>query len=186
MNEIAEKTTLLSVNANIEAARAGSAGRGFAVVATEINKLAEQSARGTEEIKNIVGATLLDVDKVMTAIESSLSTVEKGSRESFAVSDSIENIMDNINKNSEQIKITHRALEKLVAMNVSIMDATNSLAGIAEEASAGTEEISATTQQQAATIDRIVEQIKNLEQMASALDLLVNKTEPAADYPLRA
>lgn len=64
----------------------------------------------------------------------------------------------------------------VLAVNNSIMDATNSLAGIAEEASAGTEEISATTQQQAATIDRIVEQIKDLEQMASALDLLVNKT----------
>jgi methyl-accepting chemotaxis protein len=175
MNEIAEKTTLLSLNANIEAARAGSAGRGFAVVATEINKLAEQSAQGTEEIKRIVGDTLLDVDKVMTAIESSLSTVEESSRESYAVSGSIEKIMENINKNSEQIKTTHRALEKLVAMNNSIMDAANSLAGIAEETSAGTEEISAAIQQQAAAIDHIAEQIKELEQMASALDLLVSK-----------
>src|SRR5690554_698224 len=111
MNEIAEKTTLLSLNANIEAARAGSAGRGFAIVATEISKLAEQSARGTDEIKNIVSTTLLDVDKVMTAIQSSLSTVEKGSQESSAVSSDIENIMNNINKNSKQINVIHQALE---------------------------------------------------------------------------
>ncbi|NLW10313.1 MAG: hypothetical protein GX036_10745 [Firmicutes bacterium] len=175
MNEIAEKTTLLSVNANIEAARAGSTGQGFAVVAMEIKKLAEQSAQGTEEIKSIIGDTLLDVDKVMTAIESSLATVEEGSRESYAVSGSIEKIMENISKNSEQIRTIHQALEKLVAMNNNIMDATNSLAGIAEETSAGTEEISATTQQQAIAIDHIVEQIKELEQMASALDLLVSK-----------
>ena len=57
-------------------------------------------------------------------------------------------------------------------MNNNIMDATNSLAGIAEETSAGTEEISATTQQQAIAIDHIVEQIKELEQMASALESL--------------
>ena len=177
MNEIAEKTTLLSLNANIEAARAGSAGHGFAIVAMEINKLAEQSAQGTEEIKKIIGETLLDVDKVMTAIESSLSTVEEGSRQSYAVSGSIEKIIENINKNSEQIKTIHQALEKLVVMNNNIMDATNSLAGIAEETSAGTEEISVTTQQQAAAIDYIVEQIKNLEEMAFALDLLINKAE---------
>lgn len=176
MNEIAEKTTLLSLNANIEAARAGDAGRGFAIVASSISKLAEQSARGTEEIKDIISATLLDVDQVMTSIESSLSTVAKSAEDSSVVSNGIENIMNNIQKNSRQIKEIHQVLENLVSMNNIIMDATNSLAGIAEETSAGTEEISATTQQQTTTIEQIVQQIRNLEQMAANLDAMASKT----------
>ncbi len=175
MNEIAEKTTLLSLNANIEAARAGSAGRGFAVVATEISKLSEQSARGTEEIKKIIGATLLDVEKVLESIELSLAIVAKTSEESSTVSSEIKIIMDNIHKNSEQIKEIYQAMENLATMNNAIMDGANSLAGIAEETSAGTEEISATTQTQTANVDKIAEQSRALEQMALALDNLVNK-----------
>ncbi len=55
IGQIAEKTHLLSVNASIEAARAGEAGRGFGVVAEEIRRLAESSARSTEQIHEIVG-----------------------------------------------------------------------------------------------------------------------------------
>ena len=54
INEIAEQTNLLSLNASIEAARAGESGRGFAVVASEIRKLADQSMRAANQIKEIV------------------------------------------------------------------------------------------------------------------------------------
>lgn len=174
MNEIAEKTTLLSLNANIEAARAGDAGRGFAVVASSISKLAEQSAQETEEIKEIISGTMQDMDQVMESIESILSIVAKSAEDSSVVADSIENIMNNIEKNSTQINEIHQVLDNLISMNNAIMDATNSLAGIAEETSAGTEEISATTQQQATTIEQIVQQIRNLEEMASNLDAMAS------------
>lgn len=174
MNGIAEKTNLLSLNANIEAARAGQAGRGFAVVATEISKLSVQSAQGTEEIKNIIGTTLLDLENVIEAIDLSLAIVEQNAADSNTVTTEITNMMTNIRQNSALIKEIYNAMEKLTQISNTIMAGTNNLAAIAEETSAGTEEISATTQNQTQNVDKIVEQSKALEQMASSLDTLVN------------
>lgn len=177
MNEIAEKTTLLSLNANIEAARAGDLGRGFAVVATEISKLSEQSVGGTEEIKKIIGTTLLDLENVFNAINLSLSIVESNSETTNTVSSEITSMMRKIRQNSEQIKGIYRAMEKLAQMNNAIMAGANNLAALAEEASAGTEEISATTQNQTKNVERIVKQSKTLDQMASILETLVHADE---------
>lgn len=174
MNEIAEKTNLLSLNANIEAARAGQAGRGFAVVATEISKLSVQSAQGTEEIRKIIDATLLDLENVLEAIDLSLAIVAQNTEDSNTATDELTNMMANIRQNSAQIREIYRAMEHLTQISNTIMAGTNNLAAIAEETSAGTEEISATTQNQTKNVDKIVEQSKALKQMASALDKLVN------------
>ncbi len=83
-------------------------------------------------------------------------------------------MMTNIRQNSALIKEIYNAMEKLTQISNTIMAGTNNLAAIAEETSAGTEEISATTQNQTQNVDKIVEQSKALEQMASSLDTLVN------------
>lgn len=180
MNEIAEKTTLLSLNANIEAARAGDLGRGFAVVATEISKLAEQSVGGTEEIKQIIAATLLDLDEVFDAISLSLSIVESNSETTNTVSTEINSLMRKIQQNSAQIKQIYGAMEDLAQMNNAIMTGAVNLAAIAEETSAGTEEISATTQNQTQNVNHIVEQSKTLKQMAATLDGLLKEQHSSA------
>lgn len=177
LNEIAEKTKLLSLNANIEAARAGETGRGFAVVATEINKLSAQSAQGTEEIKNIINATLLDLEKVLEAITISLSIVEQNEKDSNTVTAKITNMLMNIRQNSDQINGIYSAMENLARISNAIMAGANSLAAIAEETSAGTEEIAANTQNQTKNVDKIVEQSKALAQTASALDSFLNPGE---------
>ncbi len=94
LNEISEQTNLLSLNASIEAARAGQYGRGFAVVAQEIGKLADRSIQQAKQIQSIINETVHDIDSEMGVIMASakaISDVEEGVKK---VGSAIDRILD--------------------------------------------------------------------------------------------
>jgi methyl-accepting chemotaxis protein len=139
ISNIAVQTNLLSLNASIEAARAGDAGKGFAVVAEEIRKLAEMSAESASQIGDIITQVNDEVSGMVEQTETSVSYVEENSRKITATCDIFENIYDNVSR-------TNDIISDIVDRINQVDDVAANIAALSEEQSASTQEILSSTE----------------------------------------
>lgn len=143
INDIAEQTNILALNAAIQAAMAGEAGRGFAVVADEVQRLAERSADATKQIEALVKGIQSDTKEAVASMEQSTSGVVQGAQLAQNAGQALEQI-ENVSKHLADLirNISESARQQASAAN-NISDTMNVIQEITTQTSAGTNETAA-------------------------------------------
>jgi methyl-accepting chemotaxis protein len=161
IDDIADQTNLLALNAAIEAARAGEQGRGFAVVADEVRKLAERTTKATKEIASMI-------KQIQKDTKGAVASMEKGSKE-------VENGRELANKAGESLKEIIAGAEDVVDIISQVAAASEEQSTTSEQISRSIESISSVTQQSAAGVQQVAKATEDLSRLTDNLQNLVNK-----------
>ncbi|MGP1273626.1 MAG: methyl-accepting chemotaxis protein [Phycisphaerales bacterium] len=161
INEIADQTNLLALNAAIEAARAGEHGRGFAVVADEVRKLAERTTSATEEVAKSIREIQSETERAVSEISTSTERVDAGVKLAVTAGEALQRIV--------------AGSENLRGMVESISAAAAQQASASDEIARSTEAINAVTGESAQGAAQAAQAAAQLSQAAESLQSLVNR-----------
>jgi methyl-accepting chemotaxis protein len=140
IEDIADQTNLLALNAAIEAARAGEQGRGFAVVADEVRALAERTTRATREIGEMIKAIQKDTKGAVIAMDEGVVEVGKGSEKASNSGTALENILHQINAVTAQIQQVATAAEEQTATTSEISNNMQQITEVVSQTACGAHE----------------------------------------------
>jgi len=170
IDDIADQTNLLALNAAIEAARAGEQGRGFAVVADEVRKLAERTTKATKEIASMI-------ESIQAETRNAVLAMEKGSRE--------------VQVGVEKTTASGAALGEIIRLSEQVGDMISQIATAAVQQASATEQINAnvsqissSTQESSAMSDQMAKACQDISSLAFDLQVMVSNFKLGNDAHL--
>jgi methyl-accepting chemotaxis protein len=139
IEDIADQTNLLALNAAIEAARAGEQGRGFAVVADEVRSLAVRTTNATREISEMIKTIQKETREAVIKIEDNVTEVEKGAAASQSSGQALEEIVSQINEVTQQINQIATAAEQQTSTTGEVTNNIQQITDVVHQTARGAE-----------------------------------------------
>ena len=158
IEDIADQTNLLALNAAIEAARAGEQGRGFAVVADEVRALAERTTTATKEIAQMIKGIQAETREAVSAMEEGVRDVETGTAEAGRSGQALREILDQVNAVTMQVNQIAVAAEQQTATTTEISGTMQDITGVVRETARGAQESAVAAHQ----LNGLAEELKRL------------------------
>ena len=163
INSVTETIKLLSLNAQIEAARAGDAGKGFSVIAEEVNKLAKNTIEVTKNIEDSIKNINTGIENVQISINKSSTSVDEANNYLVDTKSSFDIIRDSAEKAVEKVNSVQSEVEECVNCKNEILPNVENIASVTEEFSATTQEANAVIEEQTSRLKSLSDSFENIK-----------------------